>query len=65
MGHSLYVLKGCRKLLCVDGCFLITFLGRYYNLLLSAIGRDANNQMCLLCLKVVEGENNDKLGMVS
>ncbi|XP_076908796.1 uncharacterized protein LOC143565821 [Bidens hawaiensis] len=35
-------LAGCRKLLCLDDCFLKTFLG---GMLLAAIGRDANDQM--------------------
>ncbi|XP_076922957.1 uncharacterized protein LOC143584923 [Bidens hawaiensis] len=47
---------GCRKVLCLDGCFLKTFLG---GMLLGAIGRDANNQMFPLAWVVVEGENND------
>ncbi|XP_056691513.1 uncharacterized protein [Spinacia oleracea] len=47
---------GCRKVLCVDGCFLKTFLG---GMLLSAVGRDANEQMYPLAWAVVEGENND------
>ncbi|XP_074313573.1 uncharacterized protein LOC141648755 [Silene latifolia] len=49
-------LEGCRKLLCVDACFLKTFLGGQ---LISAIGRDANDQMYPLTWAVVEGENND------
>ncbi|XP_074283641.1 uncharacterized protein LOC141608178 [Silene latifolia] len=48
--------EGCRKLLCVDACFLKTFLGGQ---LISAIGRDANDQMYPLAWAVVEGENND------
>ncbi|KAL2932963.1 Serum amyloid A protein [Bienertia sinuspersici] len=48
-------LKGCRKVLCVDGCFFKTFLG---GMLLSAIGRDANEQMYPLAWAVVEGETN-------
>ncbi|XP_076882243.1 uncharacterized protein LOC143530648 [Bidens hawaiensis] len=49
-------LAGCRKLLCLDGCFLKTFLG---GMLLAAIGRDANDQMYLLAWAVVEGESID------
>ncbi|KAL2899948.1 Transcription initiation factor TFIID subunit 1 [Bienertia sinuspersici] len=48
-------LKGCRKVLCLDGCFLQTFLG---GMLLSAIGRDANEQMYPLAWAAVEGETN-------
>ncbi|XP_076932750.1 uncharacterized protein LOC143598412 [Bidens hawaiensis] len=49
-------LASCRKVLCLDGCFLKTFLG---GILLAAVGRDANNQMYLVAWAVVEGENND------
>lgn len=49
-------LAGCRKVLCLDGCFLKNFLG---GMLLSAIGRDANEQMYPLAWAVVEGETND------
>ncbi|KAL2892234.1 CREB-binding protein [Bienertia sinuspersici] len=49
-------LEGCRKLLCVDACFLKTFLGGQ---LKSAIGRDANEQMYPVAWAVVEGENNN------
>lgn len=46
----------CRKVLCLDGCFLKTFLG---GMLLTAIGRDGNHQMFPYAWAVVEGENND------
>ncbi|XP_074314199.1 uncharacterized protein LOC141649406 [Silene latifolia] len=49
-------LEGCRKLLCIDACFLKTFLGGQ---LISATGRDANEQMYPLAWAVVEGENNE------
>ncbi|XP_022030248.1 uncharacterized protein LOC110931151 [Helianthus annuus] len=49
-------LAGCRKVLCLDGCFLKTFLG---GMLLTAVGRDANDQMYPLAWAVVDGENND------
>jgi hypothetical protein len=49
-------MAGCRRVLCLDGCFLKTFLG---GMLLAAIGRDANDQMYPLAWEVVEGENND------
>jgi MULE transposase-like protein len=49
-------LKGCRKVLGIDGCFIKTFLG---GMLLSAIGRDANEQMFPLAWAIVEGENNE------
>ncbi|XP_021767683.1 uncharacterized protein LOC110732078 [Chenopodium quinoa] len=47
--------EGCRKVLCVDGCFLKTFLGGQ---LLSVVGRDGNDQIFPLAWAVVEGENN-------
>ncbi|XP_010675433.3 uncharacterized protein LOC104891435 [Beta vulgaris subsp. vulgaris] len=47
-------LAGGRKVLCVDGCFIKTFLG---GMLLSAVGRDSNDQMYPLAWAVVEGEN--------
>ncbi|XP_021726150.1 uncharacterized protein LOC110693302 [Chenopodium quinoa] len=46
---------GCRKVICVDGCFLKTFLGGQ---LLSAVGRDGNKQMYPIAWAVAEGENN-------
>ncbi|XP_035830903.1 uncharacterized protein LOC110914631 [Helianthus annuus] len=49
-------LAGCRKVLCLDGCFLKTFLG---GMLLTAVGRDGNDQMFPLAWAVVEGENNE------
>ena len=33
-------LEGCRKIICVDACFLNTFLGER---LLAAMGRDGND----------------------
>ncbi|XP_021725057.1 uncharacterized protein LOC110692358 [Chenopodium quinoa] len=47
--------EGCRKVICVDACFIKTFLGGQ---LLSAIGRDANDQMFPIAWAIVEGENN-------
>ncbi|KAH9623671.1 hypothetical protein KSS87_000247 [Heliosperma pusillum] len=49
-------LIGCRRVICLDGCFLKTFLG---GVLLAAIGRDANDQMFPIAYAVVEGENNE------
>ncbi|XP_056690232.1 uncharacterized protein [Spinacia oleracea] len=46
---------GCRKVIAVDACFLKTFLGGQ---LMSAIGRDGNDQMYPIAWAVVEGENN-------
>ncbi|XP_056698603.1 uncharacterized protein [Spinacia oleracea] len=48
-------LEGCRKIMCVDACFLKTFLGGQ---LMSAVGRDGNDQMYPIAWAVVEGENN-------
>ncbi|XP_021722785.1 uncharacterized protein LOC110690267 [Chenopodium quinoa] len=47
--------EGCRKIICVDACFLKTFLGGQ---LMSAVGRDGNDQMYPIAWAVVEGENN-------
>ncbi|XP_010682934.3 uncharacterized protein LOC104897696 [Beta vulgaris subsp. vulgaris] len=49
-------ISGCRKVVCIDGCFLKTFLGGQ---LLCAISRDGNNQMFPICWAVVEAENNE------
>ncbi|XP_031396836.1 uncharacterized protein LOC116207857 [Punica granatum] len=49
-------LNGCRPVISLDGCFLKTHLGGQ---LLSAIGRDGNNQMFPIAWAVVEGENED------
>ncbi|KAK1432692.1 hypothetical protein QVD17_09590 [Tagetes erecta] len=49
-------LAGCRTFLCLDGCFLKTFLG---GMLLAAVGRDGNDQMFPVAWAVVKGENTD------
>ncbi|KAL2922997.1 Sulfate adenylyltransferase subunit 1 [Bienertia sinuspersici] len=46
--------EGCRQVICVDACFLKTFLGGQ---LMSAVGRDGNDQMFPIAWAVVEGEN--------
>ncbi|XP_078438612.1 uncharacterized protein LOC144709082 [Wolffia australiana] len=46
--------EGCRLVLGLDGCFLKTDLKGQ---LLSAVGRDGNNQMFPIAWAVVEGEN--------
>ncbi|KAK8694127.1 hypothetical protein V6N13_071684 [Hibiscus sabdariffa] len=48
--------QGCRPILGLDGCFL---KGPFEGELLSAIGRDANNQMYLVAWAVVELECTD------
>ena len=48
--------RGYKKVLCIDAWFIKTFLG---GMLLSAVGRDTNEQMYPLAWAVVEGENND------
>lgn len=48
-------MQGCRRIICVDACFLKTILGGQ---LLSAVGRDGNEQMFPIAWAVVEGENN-------
>ncbi|XP_078447622.1 uncharacterized protein LOC144716378 [Wolffia australiana] len=47
-------LEGCRPVIGLDGCFLKTKLKGQ---LLSAVGRDGNNQMFPIAWVVVEGEN--------
>ncbi|XP_050204899.1 uncharacterized protein LOC126677837 [Mercurialis annua] len=48
--------KGCRPVLCVDGCFLKTLIG---GCLLSAVGRDGNNQMFPVAWAIAEAENEE------
>jgi hypothetical protein len=48
--------SSCRPLIGLDGCFL---KGRYGGHLLSAIGKDANNQMIPIAFAVVEAETKD------
>ncbi|CAN1257918.1 hypothetical protein LINPERPRIM_LOCUS9734 [Linum perenne] len=52
-------LKGCRKMFGIDGCFL---KGEVKGMLLSAVGKDGNNQMFPICWAVVEGENRSSWG---
>ncbi|XP_074370477.1 uncharacterized protein LOC141711723 [Apium graveolens] len=47
---------GCRPVIGLDGCFLKTVCGCQ---LLSAVGRDGNNQMFPICYAVNESENTD------
>ncbi|WOK93441.1 hypothetical protein Cni_G02138 [Canna indica] len=49
-------LGGCRPMISLDRCFLKSEVGGQ---LLSAVGRDGNNQMFLVYWDVVEGENED------
>ena len=49
-------LDGCRHITRLDECFL---KGRVKCELLSAMGRDANNQMYSMAWAMVEGENKD------
>ena len=48
--------ENCRKIIGLDGCWL---KGKCKGELLSAIGRDANDQMFPICWAVVEGESYD------
>ncbi|XP_039155563.1 uncharacterized protein LOC120287001 [Eucalyptus grandis] len=52
-------LKGCRPLIGLDGCFL---KGMLKGELLTAVGRDANNQMYPIAWAIVEVENKDSWG---
>ena len=45
--------EGCRPLIGLDGCFL---KGSYKGHLLSAVSRDANDNMYPICVAVVESE---------
>ncbi|XP_078446359.1 uncharacterized protein LOC144715302 [Wolffia australiana] len=49
-------LKGCRKFIGLDSCFLKS---EVKGQLLSAVGNDGNNQMFPIAWAVVEGENED------
>ena len=49
-------LAACRRIICVDGCFSGNIIG---GMLLTAVGRDANDQMFPLAWAVVVGENNE------
>lgn len=49
-------LAGCRKVIGLDGCF---FKGASAGVLLCAIGRDANIQICPIAWVVAEMEKND------
>ena len=48
--------RTCRPLIGLDGCFL---KGIYGGQLLSAVGKDGNNQMFPICFAVVEAETKD------
>jgi len=52
-------LDGCRRVIGLDGCFL---KGPMKCELLSAVGRDANNQIYLIAWAVVEYENKNSWG---
>ncbi|KAL2931701.1 Growth hormone receptor, partial [Bienertia sinuspersici] len=47
--------EGCRPIICLDACFLKTFLGGQ---LLSVVGRGANDQMYPIAWAIMEGKNN-------
>lgn len=47
---------GCRRIICVDAAFLKTILGGQ---IMSAVGRDPNEQMFPLAWAAIEGENNN------
>ncbi|XP_055961885.1 uncharacterized protein LOC126683489 [Mercurialis annua] len=48
--------RGCRPVLCVDGCFLKTLV---VGVLLSVVWRDANNQMYPVAWAIAEAENEE------
>ena len=49
-------LEGCQKIICVNPCFLKTFIGGQ---LLFVMGRDGNDQMYLTAWEIMEAENID------
>jgi hypothetical protein len=49
-------LEGCRPIIGVDGCFL---KGPFKGQLLSAVGRDGNNNMYPIAFAIVEAEVKD------
>ena len=49
-------LEGCQKIICVDACFLKTFLGGKLSIV---VGRDGNDQMYPIAWEIVEAENID------
>lgn len=49
-------LEGCRPIIGLDGCFLKTAVGGQ---LISAVGRDGNNQIYPIAWAIVETENTD------
>jgi hypothetical protein len=48
--------EGCRLVVGVDACFL---KGHYKGQLMAAVGRDANNNMFLIAMTVVEAKTKD------
>ncbi|XP_014506442.1 uncharacterized protein LOC106766208 [Vigna radiata var. radiata] len=48
--------KNCRPIVCLDGCFL---KGQYKGEVLTAVGRDPNEQMLPIAYAVVEVENKE------
>ena len=50
--------SGCRPIIGLDGCFLKTVCGGQ---LLSAVGRDGNNQMFPIAHSIVEIENTEHM----
>jgi hypothetical protein len=49
-------LEGCKPIIGVDGCFL---KGPFKGQLLSAVGRDGNNNMYPIAFAIVEAEVKD------
>ena len=53
-GLQKWWLEGCRKIICVDACFLKTFLSGQ---LLVVVGKDGNDQMYPIAWAIVEVKN--------
>ena len=54
--QKLGFLRGCRPIICLDGCHLKE---RFWGQILSAIARDANDNIFPVAFAVVEQENKD------
>ncbi|CAN0845804.1 hypothetical protein LINGRAHAP2_LOCUS4210 [Linum grandiflorum] len=52
-------IAGCRRFFALDGCFL---KGEVPGMILSAVGKDGNNQMFPIAWAVVESENRSSWG---
>jgi hypothetical protein len=56
LGACIQDFKFCRPAICIDGTFLT---GKYKRIILTDVAADSNNQLLLLVIAFVEGENGD------